>query len=604
MASAGNQLKLIVGIDYGTTYSGISFALSNAADHKDVITWTKYPGAFSHSAEHCVKAPTRIALKEENADLRISAWGYEVEPGMKSHSETKLLLDKSAQLCDFDDQNVYKYSTNGPMALPEGKTAKDVATEYLKQLYNMFEKSKHELFGSMNLDELPVDFWLTVPANWGEKAKILTKCAAMDAGFGRRLIDQIKLISEPEAAAHYTLKSSVHLLDTFVMKDSAVMICDCGGGTVDITTYEIEEVQPRLKLGEIAVGNGKYKQSLNFFFFRESDPDFAAGKCGATFVDRNFRQLMADRFGEAFTSLDSEMTGPGSAFMNQLEQRKKDFSCRNPSRRAYRLSLHIPKLKRNRATEKYYERRSSSVLLTHEDLQQMFDPAVKKVLKLIANQVDQAAEVGEVSIDTIALDWCTANGIRFTTPVSGGWSAIVSGAVLRGLEGCIVREKKCRRHYGFELCHVYVPAKHSNYDRSKRHVYTDKFDGLDYLTGFVQWQMDKGSTIHEDTEISYDCNYSVSGRGPHDLKLKLYSCNLDNAPDTIENPRIEIVGHAPVTLGDRELATAKRVARNGRYVYRVEVTIKTRLNDDSGHLIFRVLVRGLEVGRTTIELDD
>ncbi|OAQ95920.1 hypothetical protein LLEC1_04561 [Akanthomyces lecanii] len=73
MASSANQLKLIVGIDYGTTYSGISFALSNAADHKDITTWTKYPGAFSHSAEHSVKAPTRIALKEENEDLRINA---------------------------------------------------------------------------------------------------------------------------------------------------------------------------------------------------------------------------------------------------------------------------------------------------------------------------------------------------------------------------------------------------------------------------------------------------------------------------------------------------------------------------------------------------
>ena len=116
------------------------------------------------------------------------------------------------------------------------------------------------------------------------------------------------------------------------------------------------------------------------------------------------------------------------------EQRKKDFSGNNSSRRAFRLSLRMHKLKRSHAMDKYYERSSSSVLLTYQDLKELFDPAVQKVLSLIENQVQQADEVGEVSIDTIALvggfgsspylvesvqSWCLDNNIRFTTPVSG-----------------------------------------------------------------------------------------------------------------------------------------------------------------------------------------
>jgi len=34
-------------------------------------------------------------------------------------------------------------------------------------------------------------------------------------------------------------------------------VCDCGGGTVDITTYNIVDVSPRLEFDEICVGVGE-----------------------------------------------------------------------------------------------------------------------------------------------------------------------------------------------------------------------------------------------------------------------------------------------------------------------------------------------------------
>lgn len=81
MLTIREKTKLIVGIDYGTTYSGISFAYSNATDFKDIFPWTKYPGSSSHGAEHCVKAPTQVAFADENPDLEETAWGYQVEAG-------------------------------------------------------------------------------------------------------------------------------------------------------------------------------------------------------------------------------------------------------------------------------------------------------------------------------------------------------------------------------------------------------------------------------------------------------------------------------------------------------------------------------------------
>ena len=73
-----------------------------------------------------------------------------------------------------------------------------------------------------------LDFIITVPAVWSEKAKHLTATCAADAGMGSQ--NQLHIVSEPEAAAIYAFSKfneinsgSLELGDTFVL-------CDAGGG--------------------------------------------------------------------------------------------------------------------------------------------------------------------------------------------------------------------------------------------------------------------------------------------------------------------------------------------------------------------------------------
>jgi hypothetical protein len=53
--------------------------------------------------------------------------------------------------------------------------------------------------------------------------------------------------------------------------------------------------------------------------------DGAGAKCGSTYIDRNFHELMTDRFGKAYTSISESDRGPGSRFMDTFESAKKDF---------------------------------------------------------------------------------------------------------------------------------------------------------------------------------------------------------------------------------------------------------------------------------------
>jgi hypothetical protein len=77
------------------------------------------------------------------------------------------------------------------------------------------------------------------------------------------------------------------------------------GGTVDITSYSVQQVEPSPIFEEICVGIG--------------------GKCGATAIDRSLQELMSTRFGDAWNSIAIQRKGPGSHFMNRWEIVKRQL---------------------------------------------------------------------------------------------------------------------------------------------------------------------------------------------------------------------------------------------------------------------------------------
>lgn len=210
------RLRISGSTKIANLHLGLSFALSNAADIKDIAPWTKFPGNASHNSEHCHKAPSWIAYADENEDLDEDAWGYQIEPGMKTYAWTKLLLDSAAAPTEYDDPGLRTVTGNGIMWLPPGKTAKEVATDYLRGMHRMFNDAIKEKMGDEICRNLPMEFWLTVPATWTEQAKQETRQAALDAGFVPKPSGPIHVIPEPEAAAHLALKETVGRVEDLI----------------------------------------------------------------------------------------------------------------------------------------------------------------------------------------------------------------------------------------------------------------------------------------------------------------------------------------------------------------------------------------------------
>jgi molecular chaperone DnaK (HSP70) len=97
---------------------------------------------------------------------------------------------------------------NGFCALPKGKSAKQVVTDYLSCLYKHLVETLKDKDEAM-FQITPMEVWITVPAMWTDAAKATTIEAAIAAGFGARYLDSIHMITEPEAAALSVLRPQI-----------------------------------------------------------------------------------------------------------------------------------------------------------------------------------------------------------------------------------------------------------------------------------------------------------------------------------------------------------------------------------------------------------
>jgi len=191
------------------------------------------------------KVPSRISYGVPPKHEML--WGNQIKPTTKAkvHALMKLKLDerlkKSKQLkmllafltssfdgLDLDDDSDSN-KEDGPPDYP-GKDPVDVVADYLTEVRKHVYKELAELYGEALLGSLRKELVITVPAVWSERAKDLTLKAVSKAKFDAF---KMSLVTEPEAAAIYTLKGmkegpgkdQIQVGDVFVL-------CDAGGGTV------------------------------------------------------------------------------------------------------------------------------------------------------------------------------------------------------------------------------------------------------------------------------------------------------------------------------------------------------------------------------------
>lgn len=245
------------------------------------------------------------------------------------------------------------------------KTVLDAISDYLGALYAHTIDTLTRRYGQSFMASTPIEWVLTVPAVWSDAAKNATRIAAERAGMaaGKGGIGGIRLISEPEAAAVYTLRAiqpnSLAVGDHFV-------VCDAGGGTVDLISYEITSLSPSLLLSESSIGTG--------------------GLCGSVFLNYAFEDHCRRRLGDSmYDGLKLKTRQVGLKFWEEYVKRNFRYTStlEEEDEEEEEISVPFPGLPddESRRVE------GGFLMLRREEVKAIFEPVVGEVVKLCEEQV-------------------------------------------------------------------------------------------------------------------------------------------------------------------------------------------------------------------------
>ncbi|CAI7624686.1 unnamed protein product [Penicillium crustosum] len=247
--------RLVIGLDFGTTFSGVSWATVDDFERNEIQTITSWPGAYRQEG----KAPTRIFYEHGKI-----FWGYEVPDNAEPIQWFKLLLLRDKDLSsEVRSEDLIVRARK--MLQDENKTAVDCTADYLKALWAHTLMSIRSARSDVIISNLAFHVVITIPAIWKDYARESMKEAARKAGILRRRSSTaqtiLTFVPEPEAAGLASLGLQRRQLRT----DEVYVICDAGGGTVDVISYKVGELKP-IKLHEAVVGTGESRNTKSKSF--------------------------------------------------------------------------------------------------------------------------------------------------------------------------------------------------------------------------------------------------------------------------------------------------------------------------------------------------
>ncbi|CAK3865057.1 Heat shock 70 kDa 12A [Lecanosticta acicola] len=509
--NARSKAQLIVGIDFGTTFSGVAFAFATNTEAKEDII-VEWPGAGTQTKQ---KIPTVLYYDQHQ---QVVGWGPDIaealaptgypKPGVQKVEWFKLQLMLSG--------NTYIDPINLP-PLPPGKSEIDVAADYLFKLRqamrNQLQKTLGEVF---NREERNIRYFLTVPAIWNDAGKAATRAAAIQAGFLRDENDnRLTLITEPEAAAMFCSKTGLLSLKVH----DAVLIVDCGGGTVDLIAYEVEEESP-FTVAECTAGSGD--------------------SCGSTALNRNFSNILRAKIRKMKLPDGSKTAGKvyAKCIMDFENRIKADF--RNNGQK-WAVDVGIEAEFPEAGIEEGY------MTFTNEEILQCFEPVVNRILELVRNQIIAIQAQNRALQNVLVVGGFGASEYLFqqiklhvppqfqnkvVRPMDSV-AAIVKGAVTAGITERVITSRVARRHY---LMATLQPFKEGHHPEQYR---VPSLDGKDRCKYTRQIFVQKGQRVKIGEPVKVSFFRQVAPGATLMYEDVLYACDEDVCPEYTKDPRIK-----------------------------------------------------------------
>ncbi|KAG0258752.1 Heat shock 70 kDa protein 12A [Actinomortierella ambigua] len=361
----------------------------------------------------------------------MKSWGYSLESAMIKPSELGFIKVEKFKPY-LDENHTLKAWDHEPL------TVEQAIADYLHAFHDCAAGIIEKKIGGICTRE-KFRYCLTVPAMWSDRAKYIMRKAVIQAGIISEddHPDRLLLVSEPEAAALYCERKCKEYK---IEEGKKFMICDAGGGTVDLIVYKVYGSGEDRTLSEVTKGHG--------------------ATCGSIFIDLEFRELLISKFASLGVDIEEDAI---PAIVDEFTYRAKHiFTGTNDVR------IIFPWHSSFNSIENLHQIgiKNGSMILQAAELRSVFDPVVSSVLELIREQLDRANGCSAILlVGGFGSSGYLLNRVQqefghrvetITSPEKPG-KAVVAGALYAALTPRKVTERVARRSYGVGVLSPFDP---------------------------------------------------------------------------------------------------------------------------------------------------
>ncbi|KAG9293843.1 hypothetical protein G9A89_019181 [Geosiphon pyriformis] len=428
---SSEDFRVVVAIDFGTTCSG--FAYSHRIN-PDVMVHNSFPGLI---------VPKTNTVLQYDSDWKVNAWGFAALAKEPSRRDRNAIDPAPVELFKL---HLADMSEEKKPKMPIGLNFRTAITDFLSEMQKLIKETLEKRWPGITFPQ--VRFVFTVPAEWAPGTKGILRDCVFKAGFlATKHATNLEFTSEPEAAAIFCLRVlKEHRLDV----GASFMVCDCGGGTVDLTTRKLLAEN---QLGEITERTGDL--------------------CGSTYVDTEFILFLGRRLGiEAMKVFKERHYGQYQYLIHKFfcQRVKYEFKDDSSSFRPIELDIErsCPALKQYITTnvKEQMEEDEWIVELQFDDIKAMFDPVVDKIIRLIRNQINANRENKCSAIFMVGgfaespyliarIKKIFNQEVKIIAVPLNPITAILHGAVHYGLDKAVVKSRILKHTYGIQISRVW-----------------------------------------------------------------------------------------------------------------------------------------------------
>ncbi|KAJ7141731.1 hypothetical protein C8R43DRAFT_1071627 [Mycena crocata] len=237
-AFTGPTRKLVLGMDLGTTYAGMSYSLLEPGKIPSILPVTRFPAQDHVGGDS--KVPSVIYYDRFGSVRAVGAEALQESVVEKAEEEGWVKSEWFKLHLRPNDSNSIQPNHLPP--LPVNKTVVDIFADFLRYLFQCAKTyiADHYQNGSALWIALEdsIEFVLTHPNGWEGEQQSKMRKAAIIAGLipnNRDGHDRIHFVTEGEASLHFCITNG--LATDPLRLGKGVIIVDAGGGTVDISAY-------------------------------------------------------------------------------------------------------------------------------------------------------------------------------------------------------------------------------------------------------------------------------------------------------------------------------------------------------------------------------